>query len=234
MRMSNNYYLNLVKDIEMMPKGSDFTAEDYLTLNNPDDWQVTKDTVEKFLCDGIDNGVITNLTVEDNDSEKVFVKNDICQGVINNGVGKIYDSWDDMETFTYEDFCDRDNPINVRRQIKRGFDEVIPTVSDFESVGEVDGVETYLFHKDTPAETAENNQSVFGAILKTQQMEEGEEFTLEDLLGEKPTVASIKLFEAYVDNKQGWRVEEFGVQPKGLNSDGVPAYVICHTRPEDD
>ena len=222
-RAKLDFYLNLIKDIESMVKGNEFTAEDYMEFYNDREIDVTVADIDKYLTQNIDNKNISNLKYEETEGVLTYTKTELPFGLVYDKIDSLQ-SRDRNRPYTIAEIFSEDfYSITMKKQLKEAFEIVIKDSGLVEKQIEKDGTEVYVF-KTQP--NIEPDLTVLSAVSKIADMKPGSEFTLSELLGETPTDSQIKTLNFLIEERVFDNVEnDTNVKCKDLNSSKEMVYI---------
>ena len=222
MRGLRDFYLNLLKDIESMVKGNEFTAVDYLEFYNDRDVEVSSEDIEKYLTDAIGKKFITNLKYEEKDGVKTFTKTDLPYQLVYEKLDR-YLNRERERSYTFSEIFSEDYySINMKKQLKEAFENVIKDSPLVEKKKDKDGKDVYIF-KAQPRENPD--PTVLFAVFKVSDLKVDTEFTLSELLAEAPTAGQVKTFNSLIESGVfANSYNDIDVKCKGLNNSGEMVY----------
>ena len=222
-RAKVDFYLNLIKDIESMVKNNEFTAEDYMEFYNDRDVDISAADVEKYLCDGIDNKIISNLKVQEEEGVKTFVKTDLPFEIVYDRIDSLSNREDGRSYTIAEIFNEDFYSITMKKQLKQAFEMVTKDSALVEKKTEKDGTEVYVFKSQA---NIDPDPTVLSAVFKVADLKPGSEFTLTELLGQAPTDSQVKTFNFLIEERVFENNDnDTNVQCKGLNNSNEMVYV---------
>ena len=192
-RQIQEFCLSLIAYIENVSKGSELTVEDYILFRG-EDLDINPKEIENFLDSRIANGIISDIKCEDVDGVKTYVKTENPVLQVYDTIGKkvFYRSGKDGEReYSFNELFSFGTSIPRLKQLKKTFDEVVESTDLIEKTTDKKGQDVYKFY---PKPKFVPDYSVLRAVFKVNDTKPGEEWTLSELLGEKPNLSQIRTF----------------------------------------